>query len=173
MIKKATRVLAICLPLLLAASCGGSGAPEGVQNSTINFDPPSLGTVTLDIETITSEDAFQVFRIEVRSPTGYPQIGVDVLLSSGFTVYAGHPSVSCTGSGGTCTVAPGVTPLNLSEPVKTGPNGTFEATVVFTMSPFVTGDIKLIEAFSGTGYRSATVSVECGDSQDPGLFECL
>lgn len=168
------RMATFCLPLMLVASCG-SGGPEGVQGTIINFDPPSLGTLTLDIETIDSVDGVQTFRIEARSPSGYPQIGVDVLIRSAFAVYAGHPAVVCSSDAAvpvtiTCT-APGATPLDLGQLVQTGQNGTYEVTVIFTTSPAITGDITLIEAFSGTGYNFATITVACGDSVDPD--QCL
>lgn len=178
-------VAVFCLPLALVASCGGSGEPEGVQATVIDFDPDNIATITLDIESIDSLGAAQIFRVEARSPTGYPQIGVDLYLSSGFTVYAGRPPVTCVetqaydgtvspriGTITTCS-APGATPLDLTKPVKTGPNGTYELTVVYSVSPFVTGDITVIEAFSGTGYNSANAVVECGDAVDPGDYECL
>lgn len=179
------RIAVFCLPLALVASCGGSGGPEGVQATIIDFDPDGLAEVTPDIESIDSLGASQIFRIEARSPTGYPQIGVDLYLSSDFTVYAGRPPVTCvetqaydgtttprTGQITTCS-APGASPLDLTKPVKTGPNGTYELTVVYSVSPFVTGDITVIEAFSGTGYNFASAKVACGDAVDPGDYECL
>ena len=168
------RVAVLCLPLALVASCGSENA-EGVQNTVINFDPANVAEITLDIETITSLGAYQIFRIEARTPTGYPQIGVNMLLSSGFAVYEGHPTVVCTPIApgtSTCT-APGATPLDLSQPVKTGSNGTYEVTVVYSISPFVTGDISLIEAFSGTGYNFAKAVVKCGDSDTAAGLSCL
>jgi hypothetical protein len=155
--------------LALVASCGSGGGAEGVQGTIINFDPANLGTITLDIQTITSVDGAAIMRIEARSPTGYPQIGVDVLLSSSFPVYAGHPTVVCTG---TCTV-PGATPLDLSQKLQTGPNGTVEVTAIYTISPFITGDITVLEAWSGTGYNRAIVSVKCGDSDTTAAPACL
>ena len=176
----AVRVAAFCLPLALVASCGSSDS-ESIQGTVINIDPPSTAEITLDIEGVDPQGlgASQVFRIEARSPTGYSQVGVKILLRSGYTVYEGHPPVVCTVTivgppSATACTAPGATPLDLSQPVTTGPNGTYEVTVVYSISPFVTGDIGLIEAFSGTGYNFAKAVVKCGDTvPGGGVGDCL
>jgi hypothetical protein len=178
------RVAAFCLPLALVASCG-SGDSESIQSTTINIDPIEVAETTLDIESIDSLGDAQVFRIEARSPSGYSQVGVQILLRSGFTVYEGHPNVTCVVTQAydntvtpvlraitTCT-APGATPLDLSQPVTTGPNGAYEVTVVYSISPRITGDIGLIEAFSGTGYNSAKAVVKCGDADAATGDSCL
>ena len=188
MIKKplsVVRVAAFCLPLVLVASCG-SGS-EAVQGTVINIDPSNLGSVGLSVEFFDSVDYVSIISIEARSPTGFPQIGTKLLLNSGYVVYEGHPTVTCSvtqpyvwnanpllivGEIVTCT-APGATPLPLPYTATTGQNGTYEVTVIYPVSPFLTGDITVLEARSGTGYNSVFVTSKCLDPlSGAGRAEC-
>lgn len=177
------RVVVFYLPLMLITSCG-SGGPEAVQNTVINIDPSNLGTIGLSVEYYDSVDYSQVMRIEARSPTGYPQQGVNLLIDSAFLVYEGHPTVTCSvtqaydpgppvvGEISTCT-APGATPLESPFTVTTGQNGYYEVTVIYSVSPFFTGDIGALQAWSGTGYNSASFTSECLDPlTSGGRAEC-
>jgi len=167
------RVAAFCLPLALVASCGTGS--EAVQATVINLDPPNFGAIGLDIEGFVAVDYSQIVRIEAKSPTGTPQIGVQLLVDSGFVVYEGHPQVVCTpivAGIRTCS-APSATPLTTPYTTTTGSNGTYEITVIFTVSPFSTGDITTVQAWSGTGYNFAIVTSECLDSAPSGgIADC-
>src|SRR4030067_3025776 len=177
------RVAAFCLPLALVASCG-SGS-EAVQGTVINLDPSNLGTIGLSVEFFDSVDYVQVVRIEAKSPSGYPQIGTKLLIDSGFVVYAGHPQAACSisqtyaagppvvGQISTCTAVV-ATPLPLPyAEASTSSNGTYEVTVIYSISPFSTGDITTLQVWRGTGFQSLTVESECLDPiSGGGRAEC-
>jgi hypothetical protein len=166
----AVRVAAFCLPLVLLASCGSSW-PEGVQGTDVNFTPANVGSVKLDIEYSGAYEFSQVFRIELRSPTGYPQIGAELTINSGHMVYAGAPIITCYNN--VCTVPPDL-PISLPYKVITDSSGTATFTVRYDLYSNQTGDVGIIEAWSGTSYQSVSIPVECGDS-DPavGTPACL
>jgi len=186
MIKKplsVVRVAAFCLPLALVASCG-SGS-EAVQGTVVNVDPANLGETGLSIEFYDSVDYSSVIRLEAKSPTGYPQIGTNILLDSAYVVYEGHPTVTCSvtqaynstvspilGEIITCT-APGATPLPLPYTATTGQNGAYEVTVIYSVSPFYTGTITALQTWSGTGYNAITFTSKCLDPlSGAGRAEC-
>lgn len=155
------QVAVLCLPLALVTSCGSDGA-EGVQNSIVNFDPSGIGQATT---AGTAGRNSNIFRAEVRSPTGYPQIGVRITIDSQYTVYAGRPTVDC--SSNPCT-ASGATPVSLPYTTTTGPNGTVEVTVVYSWGTSIKGDFTAVEAFSGTGYGNAIITYTCTDPNAAG-----
>jgi hypothetical protein len=176
MIKKplsVARVAAFCLPLALVASCGSSSWPEGVQGTTVNFNPSTLGSITLDIEYSGAYEFSQVFRIELLSPTGYPQIAAELMINSGHVVYAGAPIITCDKVTHVCILPPDL-PISLPYKVITDSSGTATFTVRYDLYSNQTGDIPIIEAWSGTSYSSVSVPVECGDSDDTdGTPACL
>lgn len=168
----AIRVAAFCLPLALVASCG-SGS-ESVQNTAVNFLPTALGSVTLDIEYPGAYQFVQTFRIELRSPTGYPQIGTEIIIDSPHTLYLEPNAVTCNQITFLCTVSPTATLLPHPYKTTTDSNGTAQITVQFNLFSNHTGDIPVIEAWSGTGYSAVSIPVSCGDSNDAaGTPKCL
>lgn len=154
-----------CLLATLVVSCG-SASPEGVQGTIINFDPPGVGQATT---AGSSGSNYSRYRVEVRSPTGYPQLGVDVTLDSQYIVYAGRPVMDCSTI--PCT-APGATPLSLPYTTTTGQNGYVEVTVVYSwnIAPVVSteGDFTAIQGFSGTGYGNSNITFTCSDPNAAG-----
>lgn len=157
------RVAAFCLPLTLAASCGGEST---TQNNTINLDPVSVGQpTTLGIAGNNKE----IFRIESRSPTGNPQIGVEIVIDSQYIVYAGHPTVVCAP---TCTVQAGVLPLTLPYTAKTDSTGTYEVTVIYSWGTAINGTFTAVQAFSGTGYGNANIVFTCTDPDPTNAPAC-
>ena len=154
------RVAAFCLPLTLVASCG-SGS-EAVQGTIINFDSSAIGQATT---AGVSGSNKTIIRIEARSPTGNPQIGVKILIDSRYIVYDGHPTVDCSTI--PCT-APGHTPLTLPYTTTTGANGTYEVTVIYSWAGSIKGDFTAAEAWSGTGYGNAKITFTCTDPNAAG-----
>jgi hypothetical protein len=158
------RVATFCLPLVLIASCG-SGS-EAVQGTVMTFTPAKLGQAT----TLgTSGSNGQVFRIAATSPTGYPQLGVKILIDSQYEVYAGRPTVVCVGN--TCN-ASGATPLPLPYETTTDTNGTYEVTVIYSWGTAINGDFTAVEAWSGTGYGNATITYKCTDPDTTAPPDC-
>lgn len=164
MMKKPLTLAGIAISCLYLASCGSSS--EGVNNTVINFDPLGIGQATT---AGSAGSNGQIFRVEVRSPTGYPQIGVNVTIDSQYTVYAGRPIIDCSTI--PCTAA-GATPLTLPYTTTTGQNGYVEFTVVYSWNipPVVSvkGDFTAIEAFSGNGYGNAKITFTCSDPNATG-----
>lgn len=156
--------VAACLPLVLIASCG-SGT-EAVQGTTVNLNPPGIGQATT---AGVSGSNGNIFRIEVRSPSGYPQIGVEVTIDSQYIVYAGRPIIDCATI--PCTAA-GATPLQLPYTTTTDQNGYVEVTVVYSwnIAPVVSteGEFTAVEAFSGTGYGNSNITYTCTDPNAAG-----
>lgn len=165
------RIVVFYSGLALVASCGSS-QPEAVQDTVINFLPSSLGEITLDIESSGAYQFSQIFSVELRSPTGYPQIGVELTINSPHTVYLGTPAIVCDELTSTCT-PPADAPLSLPYTVVTGSNGTAIFTVQYNLFSNQTGDVGIIEARSGTSYNSVSIPVSCGDSDTSNTLECL
>ena len=153
------RVAAFCLPLGLLASCGQGS--EAVQGTVVNFDPSGIGQAT---GAGASGSNGNIFRVELRSPTGNPQINVNVVIDSQYIVYEGRPRVDCSTI--PCT-APGQTPLVLPHTALTNSNGTYEVTVIYSwnIAPVIStrGVFTAIEAFSGTGYGNSNITFTCSD----------
>jgi hypothetical protein len=142
------RVAAFCLPLALVTSCGSS-KPEAVQGTTINILPAKWSqSTTLG----TSDVNFQHVTISAKSISGYPQIGVQLLIDSHYLVYDGHP-----------TSLAGLTPLTLPYIATTSPNGTYDVTVLYDWPNAISGDVTAIESWSGTAYGNAIVTYTCVD----------
>jgi hypothetical protein len=172
------RVVAFCLPLALVASCGSGSGAEAVQDTTMNLDPEAIGQATTLGYFGSSGN---VYRVEPRSPTGYPQVGVRVLIDSQYTVYAGHPTVVCTAVddggtppvflGTTCT-APSATPLDLPYETTTDTNGTYEVTVIYSWGVGINGTFTALQAWSGTGYGISNITFTCSDPDTDDALEC-
>lgn len=144
------RAAAFCLPLALVASCGSG--PEAVQGTTVNFMPSQFGQAT----TLgTAGSNVKYMTVAALSPTGYPQIGVKLVIDSQYIVYEGHPDVASL---------PGLTPLTLPYPdAITSSNGTYDITVLYSWGTAINGDFTAAEAWSGTGYGNSTVTYTCTD----------
>ena len=149
------RVAVFCLPLALAASCGGEST---TQNNVINFDPVSVGqATTLGIP----GNNKAIFRIESRSPTGNAQIGVDIVINSQYIVYEGRPAVDCSTI--PCTVQAGAVLLGLPYTARTNSTGTYEVTVIYSWGTAINGNFSALVAFSGTGNGNSNISFTCTD----------
>lgn len=146
--------------LLLVASCGSGN--EGTQGSIINFDPSGIGQPTTAGVAGSNSN---IFRLEVRSPSGNAQIGVNVTIDSQYTVYAGRPVMDCSTI--PCSAA-GATPLTLPYTTTTGQNGYIELTVAYSWAGSIKGDFTAVEAFSGTGYGNAKITFTCSDPNATG-----
>lgn len=161
----AIRVAVFCLLSALVVSCGSTGT-EAIQGTIINIDPPGAGQATTAGVAGTN---YIRYRVEARSPSGYPQLGVDVTIDSQYIVYAGRPVMDC--SSNPCTAA-GATPLALPYTTTTGQNGYVEVTVVYrwNIPPVVSvkGDFTAIQAFSGTGYGNSNITFSCSDPNATG-----
>lgn len=147
------RVAALCLLLALVASCG-SGS-EAVQNTVVNIDPPAVGQAVP--ANGTSSIVNEVFTIEAKSPSGYPQIGVQMMVSSPGVLSTVDKSVSPTvftpmGAAGNTYI------------VTTDSNGVYTIAVSFTSSIGADGDVTILSAWSGTGYNRVNITYECVDS---------
>lgn len=165
------RVAAFCLPLALVASCG-SGS-EAVQGTSVKFYPAELGSIQLDIESAGAYQFMQTFRVELRSPSGYPQIGAEVTIESPHALYLEANAVTCDPLTSVCTITPGATPLPHPYVTTTDSNGTAQVTVLFNLYSNQTGDVSIIQAWSGTGYNAVSIPVTCGDSDTTNTIECL
>lgn len=160
------RIAIVCLPLALVAGCGSSET-EALQGTVVNVNPFALGQAT----TLgTAGQNGQIYRFELKSTSGIPQINVKLLIDSQYIVYAGHPAVVCTM--GTCTV-PGETPLALPYEAYTNSNGTYEVTVVYGWpAGGISGDFTAVEGFSGTSYGNSLITFTCTDPDTTDANEC-
>ena len=156
MIKKAltvVRVSAFCLPLALVASCG-SGS-EAVQGSTVVFSPVDVNVLVGPTSPAGDSTIIQdIYTIQLRSPSGYPQIGTEMLIDSGATLY----DVSGSGTTAVFTLAPTV---NGTYRVTTDSNGTYTIAVSYTVSGGPSRNVTIIEVFSGTAYGKTDAIVKC------------
>lgn len=152
MIKKSlavVRSVAVCVPLALLASCGGSGT-QAVQGSTIHIYPDAIGQST----TPTSGAALiqELFTIEVRSPTGYPQIDAEILIETPGTLYVVDTSTPQPWS---YTVVPSSYTTTIRS------NQVITVAIDFAVGPGTSGDITVISARSGTAYNRTNVTYTC------------
>lgn len=152
MIKKslvAVRVVAFCVPLTLLASCGGSGT-QAVQGSTILISPDAIGQTT----TPTAGAALvqELFTIEVRSPTGYPQIDTEILIETPGTLYVVDTS---TPQPWRYTLVPSSYTTTISS------NQVVTVAIDFAVGPATSGDVTVISARSGTAYNRTNVTYTC------------
>jgi hypothetical protein len=152
MIKKSlsvARVAAFCLPLALLASCGSSW-PEGVQGTEININPAAIGQSTTT--TTGASLVLELFTIELRSPTGYPQISTQLTIDTPGTLY-----IVGINPGG----SPTYTPVTATYTTITNDNGVVTVAVDFSVPPRTEGDITVISARSGTAYNRTNVTYTC------------
>jgi hypothetical protein len=147
------RVAVCCLPLALVASCGSE--TEAVQGTAINMDPP---TIAQDVpangqSTIINE----VVTIEARTPTGAPQIGIQLMIDSLGTLSRVDKS------GNLVTFTP-MGAAGTAYLVTTDNNGVFTVAVTFT-SPGTgaDGEVTILSAWSGTGYNRLNITYSCFD----------
>jgi len=154
------RVAALCLPLALVASCG-SGS-EAVQNTVVNVDPSAVAQPTTP--TVGASLSQHIFTIELRSPTGYPQIGTELLVDtpSGGTLYTVDTS----------TTPPTLTPVLSPYRTTTGSNGVATVALDFSVGPGANGAVTVLGIFSGTAYGNVNVTYTCGDDNTADAFEC-
>ena len=147
----AIRVAAFCLPLALITSCG-SGS-EAVQGTVIVISPaaiaqnvPSNGT-----SSITQEK----FTISLKSPTGYPQVGIKVVIDTPGTLYLVDTSTTPY----TYTLVPSSYTGTISSA-----NDVITVAVSYTSSTGADGDVTVISAFSGTAYNRTNITYTCVDN---------
>jgi len=161
------RVAAFCLPLALVTSCG-SGS-EAVQDSTININPDVWTQQTGPLNPACSKVLH--YRIEVRSETGYPQVGVQMLIDSpnGFLVYEGSLTPTAAACGETIVGAiPKVPPYYAT----TGAMGGYDVTVVVDWIGGQDVTATAVNVFSGTSYGKTDVDFTCSDANDADAFDC-
>lgn len=157
MIKKAVlgiRVAALCLPLVLMASCG-SGT-EAVQGTTINISPQAVGVPVT--ESTGNALVQQLYNIELQAPSGNAQIATQITVDSEGTVYEVDKSTDPF----TFTARPTPYPATVSS------NGVYSVAIDFAIPAAFSGEITVLEAFSGTAYGRTNVVVTCTDS-DPAV----
>ena len=157
MIKKAftvVRVAAFCLPLALVSSCGGS---EGVQGSTVVFSPADVGVLVGPTSPVGDATVIQdIYTIQLRSPSGYPQTDTEMLIVSGATLY------DVDSSSGTVvfTLAPTV---NGTYRVRTNSNGVYTIAVSYIVGGGASRSATIMEVFSGTAYGKTDAIIRCVD----------
>ena len=139
------RVAAFCLPLALVASCG----PESVPGSTVNIDPAALGQNTAP--STSASISQELFTIELRSPTAYPQIDTNLTIDSPGLLYAVDTS----------TTPFTFTQVTVPHLTTTNSNGVVTVAVSYTSAPAATGDVTVISAFSGTAYGRTNITYTC------------
>lgn len=148
------RVAAFCLPLWMIASCG-SGS-EAVQGTTININPQAVGVPVTEAVGNTLDQ--QLYDIELRAPSGNAQISTQITIDSEGTVY--EVDKSTTPFRFTVRQTPYQTTISN--------NGVYSVAVDFTIPAAFSGEITVLEAFSGTAYGRTNVVVTCTDS-DPAV----
>lgn len=144
------RVAAFCLPLVMITSCG-SGS-EAVQGTTININPQAVGVPVT--EAVGNALVQQLYDIELRAPSGTAQISTQVTVNSAGTVY--EVDKSTTPFTFTARATPYLTTISN--------NGVYSVAVDFTVPAAFSGEITVLEAFSGTAYGRTNVVVTCTDS---------
>jgi hypothetical protein len=149
------RVAACCLALALVASCGNSGT-EAVQGTIVSINPAVIGVpVTETTGSILNQ---QLYTIELKAPNGQAQVNVQMTidLPNGGTVYEVQNNST------------GFTLIPHTPPYLTKTRGTGVETVAidFAVPGAFSGDITVLEVFSGTAYGESHVAVTCTDS-DP------
>jgi hypothetical protein len=172
------RVAALCLPLALVASCG-SGS-ESVQATKININPISVGVTTpISAAPVPVVYFIQPYQIELRSPSGYPQVGTKLTLFSRGTIYEGFAVIDPANV--VCTGVAGVSPAECTDPTQaslqlpntyeatTDSTGTFRLMMITAFFSGADGTATFLEAFSGTAYSKTDVVFTC---QDAGGLTC-
>lgn len=148
------RVAAFCLPLALVASCGTSDS-QAVQGTVVNMDP---NAVAQDVPANgTSSIVNEEFTIELKTPTGYPQIGITLLVGSPGVLSAVDTSVSPV------TYTP-MGPAGSTYVVSTDGNGTYRVAVSYTSPVAADGEVTILSAWSGTGYNRVNITYTCFDN---------
>jgi hypothetical protein len=150
------RVAVFCLPLALVASCG-SGS-EAVQGTEVVINPQEVGVPVTD--TLGNALVQKLYDIELRAPSGYPQIGTQVTIRSEGTVY--EVNKNTTPFTFTARATPYLTTINN--------NSVYTVAVDFPIPAAFSGDITVLEVFSGTAYGVTNVTVTCTDDPaDPAI----
>ena len=147
----AVRVAVFCLPLALVASCG-SGS-EAVQGSVINIDPSATAQVVRAGTTGGLTTA--PYRIEVRSPSGVAQIGVQLIIQSPGDLF------SVDDSGFVLVFTPMGGPPGSTYTVTTSSNGVYNVGVTFTSGTTPTGEVTILSASSGTAFNRVNMTFTC------------
>lgn len=146
------RVATLSLSLMLIVSCG-SGT-EAVQGTTININPQAVGVPVT--ESIGNALVRKLYDIELRAPSGNAQISTEVTVESDGTVY--EVNKSTTPFTFTARATPYLTTISN--------NGVYSVAIDFTIPAAFSGEITVLEVFSGTAYGRTNVVVTCTDS-DP------
>lgn len=147
------RVAAFCLPLALVASCG-SGT-EAVQGTTILINPQDIAVPVT--ESLGNALVVQLYDISLQAPSGNAQIDTQVTIDShGGIVYDVDKSTTPftytrRGTGFLATIQS---------------HGVYTVAVDFPVPPAFSGNITVLEVFSGTAFGKSDVVVSCTDS-DP------
>jgi hypothetical protein len=145
------RVAACCLALALVASCGHSGT-EAVQGTTVTISPAVIGVPVT--ESIGNALVQQLYDIQLKAPNGQAQINVQFTIDTAGTVYEVDKSTT------PFTLIPHTPPYL----TKTGSTGVETVAIDFAVPAAFSGDITVLEVFSGTAYGESHVSVTCTDS---------
>ena len=162
------RVAAFCLPLALVASCGSGSGAESVQATTINISPTSVGVSSVIQSPLVTDFFIQAYQVELRAPSGYPQIGTRVTIVNSGTLYDGLVSIdpaTITCAAGVCTSSdPSLTELPRNHGVyetTTDSTGTVRATMIYAFDSGTKGTASVLEAFSGTSYNKTDAVFTC------------
>lgn len=151
-------IAAFCIPLALVTSCG----TESAQNTTLTFDPSSIGQRTTP--TTGNNLSQSLLTIQLRSPTGYAQINTDVIVDmpSGGSLYLVDTS----------TTPFTFTPVDYPLLTTTNSNGVATVAIDFAGPVAANGTVTAIEAFSGTAYSRVDVTYTCEDDDTTDTAEC-
>lgn len=148
------RVAAFCVPLVLVASCGSGSGAQAVQGSKIVISPDATAQTVIVGNTgvITTKP----YTITLLSPTGYPEIGVDLLISSPGFLYFADTSVDPV------TFAP-LGAMGSSHTVTTDGSGKYTVAVSYTSGTTPKGDVTILNVWSGTSYNRVNITYTCQD----------
>jgi hypothetical protein len=141
------------LVALSAASLASCGTQEATPNlGTVEFAPIGW-TLTLPANAGLVQ-VFDLVRVTVRTPTGQPMTKVNVQIQAA-TLCEGFVDPA------TCTV---LNPTGLPVTFETDDFGGVDVTFSYFLTGGDSGEVSVIQAWSGTAYNRANVEVECVDA---------
>jgi hypothetical protein len=162
------RVAALCVPLMLVASCG-SGT-ESVPGTVIHVSPVTVGVTSAATAALTVLYIIQPYQIELRSPSGYPQVDTKVTIVNRGTLYdefaiINPATVTCTGGPGVDAVCTdtALTPLPSVYETTTDSTGTVRVMMLYAFYSGIDGTVTDLEAFSGPSYGKTDIVFTCVD----------
>lgn len=145
-----TRTALVALSAVGLASCG-------TQDGTPNLGTVEFAPVGWTLSLPANAGAVQIFdlvRVTVRTPTGQPMTKVSVQIQAA-TICEGFADPA------TCTV---LNPTGLPVTFETDDFGGVNVTFSYFLNGGDSGEVTVIQAWSGTAYNRANVEVECVDA---------